>query len=179
MINTVRSQRYHLAVLEEGLPYCQAVVQLPQEFGSGFCRHSGKHTQSYASQCLPTVLLNGFHNCSTAFPETPPGATQMHSYALEWNKECQSSEDLIINQHPNFTNPETQSQRRKATCSSAPSSYLHSLFFYRCLVSCYFYHPMLLLTKRACQHIQATIIPSELESFAFCLFLYYFSWHLS
>lgn len=124
-------------------------------------------------------MLNGFHNCSKAFPETPPVATQMYSSASEWNKEGQSSEDSeIINQHPNFIDTETQSQRRKATCSSAPDSYLHGLFVYKCLVSCYFYHPMLLLIKRACQQIQAIIIPSELKSFAFCLFLYYFSWHL-
>lgn len=58
----------------------------------------------------------------------------------------------------------------------APSGYLHHLLFYKCLILCYFHHPVLLLIKRARRHLQAIIIPSKLEDFAFSLFLYYFSW---
>ena len=33
MINTVESQKYHLAALEEGQTWGQALVQMPQESG--------------------------------------------------------------------------------------------------------------------------------------------------
>lgn len=48
-----------------------------------FCRSSGKQAKSYSSWFLPTVMLNGFHHWSKAFPERPPAVTQTHSCALE------------------------------------------------------------------------------------------------
>lgn len=116
-------------------------------------------------------MLNSFHNCSPAFPQTPPGCFIMETR----NVRAVGFRDQ--RQHPNFTDTEIQSQRRK-TMFKYTKRYLPALFFYKGLVWCYFYEPRVLVIRCACQHIQAIVIPSTLEMFAFCLFCCYFSCYL-
>lgn len=82
MINTVRSSRYYLVALEEGQNLMPGTgSDAPGIWLNIFFRSSGKHTKSHTSQFLPAVMLNGFHNCSKALPETPP-AVNTHFLVL-------------------------------------------------------------------------------------------------